>query len=142
MQSVTGGPQRRHCWGHDRPWQEQHPHSTCKHDIPAYNRAMPEPSLRTTNHAAPLYVATTSCMCVVLLLQVLRQAGRPSEAQNLSEEALSLLQNQLGSEHPRVAAQLMILGQLAAQQNKQAVAEQTFRKALQVGAAYGATCLA
>lgn len=64
--------------------------------------------------------------------QVLRQAGRPSEAQSLSEEALSLLQGQLGSDHPRVAAQLMILGQLAAQQNKQAVAEQTFRKALQV----------
>lgn len=65
--------------------------------------------------------------------QVLRQAGRPSEAQSLSEEALSLLQGQLGSDHPRVAAQLMILGQLAAQQNKQAVAEQTFRRALQVG---------
>jgi len=66
-------------------------------------------------------------------LQVLRQAGRPSEAQSLSEESLSLLQGQLGAEHPRVAAQLMILGQLAAQQNKQAAAEQTFRKALQVG---------
>jgi uncharacterized protein HemY len=76
---------------------------------------------------------------LLLLLQVLRQAGRPSEAQSLSEEALSLLQNQLGSEHPRVAAQLMILGQLAAQQNKQAVAEQTFRKALQVSAAAGAS---
>lgn len=73
---------------------------------------------------------------------MLRQAGRPSEAQSLSEEALSLLQNQLGSEHPRVAAQLMILGQLAAQQNKQAVAEQTFRKALQVSAALWASCTA
>lgn len=73
-------------------------------------------------------------LCIVLP-QVLRQAGRPSEAQSLSEEALSLLQGQLGSEHPRVAAQLMILGQLVAQQNKQALAEQTFRKALQVGPA-------
>lgn len=71
-------------------------------------------------------------MAYCIIVQVLRQAGRPSEAQSLSEEALSLLQGQLGSEHPRVAAQLMILGQLAAQQNKQAVAEQTFRKALQV----------
>lgn len=74
-------------------------------------------------------------MLCAVLPQVLRQAGRPSEAQSLSEEALSLLQGQLGSEHPRVAAQLMILGQLAAQQNKQALAEQTFRKALQVGSA-------
>lgn len=65
-------------------------------------------------------------------MQVMRQAGRLVEAQSLAQEALALLQSQLGSEHPRVAAQLMMLGQLAAQQGKQAVAEQNYRKALQV----------
>jgi cytochrome c-type biogenesis protein CcmH/NrfG len=64
---------------------------------------------------------------------VVRQAGRLDEAQSLAQEVLALLQGQLGSEHPRVAAQLMMLGQLAAQQGKQAAAEQTYRKALQVG---------
>jgi cytochrome c-type biogenesis protein CcmH/NrfG len=68
------------------------------------------------------------------IAQVVRQAGRLDEAQSLAQEVLALLQGQLGSEHPRVAAQLMMLGQLAAQQGKQAAAEQTYRKALQVGA--------
>lgn len=70
-------------------------------------------------------------------VQVVRQAGRLDEAQSLAQEVLALLQGQLGSEHPRVAAQLMMLGQLAAQQGKQAAAEQTYRKALQVCAAGG-----
>lgn len=71
---------------------------------------------------------THACVCC----QVVRQAGRLSESQSLAQEALALLQGQLGGEHPRVAAQLMMLGQLAAQQGRQSVAEQTYRKALQV----------
>jgi cytochrome c-type biogenesis protein CcmH/NrfG len=74
------------------------------------------------------------CCFAVAVEQVVRQAGRLDEAQSLAQEVLALLQGQLGSEHPRVAAQLMMLGQLAAQQGKQAAAEQTYRKALQVRA--------
>jgi Flp pilus assembly protein TadD len=63
---------------------------------------------------------------------VVRAAGRLDEAHLLHGEALALLQGALGSEHPRVAATLMSLGQLAAQRGAVVEAESMYRKALKV----------